>query len=353
MIGRDKTKQAELHAARMSLRADRMEEKLLEQDDQIDALRDKVKHRERQLSHLARGIRDLDRRVRGLAAQRARLAEANLDVGLLPEAPGTSAADGNGGGSGNGSAADGADGDGLAAGTTLHFEGPTLDGDGRFDGRPDLRLKALAEALDAVRAEADRLLEAANGDRLPDRTDAVQMLADRLRTGNVEERSAAEATSVADVCRLWIDAEPMARYQRELLVPYVDALTEALEERPGETSVLAAKCALPLLKSAFHDSATYLVRRSAVLDDYVVDVDVGVERMDQDPKLALDRFHTVVDQVRALGAVDFFHNLYVALERAVEEGQPGAGPAAWLLSDATVALLTDDGIKSWIATGMT
>lgn len=329
MIGRDREKQAELHAARMSIRAERLEETLLEKDEQMDELRQRLALRERQLRHLSSGIRDLAHVVDALADHRAHLAKADLKVDLLPPA-----ADGTGGnGSGEGDAA--------------------MTGSGMPQGRPDLQLDSVTSRLQAVLQAARRLVDGVGADRLAEPTDAVEVLLDQVGTDNVEVRAASEADSVADVCRLWVDADSMARYQRELLVPYVDVLVQALEEQPGEQTVLGAKCALPLLKEAFRDSTTYLLRRNADLDDYEVEATARVDRLDQDPMLALDRMATVIDQVRALGAVDFFHNLHHAAERAVREGRPGAGAAAWLLSDATVALLTDEGIKAWIATGMT
>lgn len=336
MIGRDREKQAELHAARMSIRAERLEETLLEKDEQMGELRRRLALRERQLRHLASGIRDLAHVVDALADHRAHLATANLKVDLLPPA-----ADGV---EGNGSAHNGAG--------SLPGDGPTT-GPGTAEGRPDLQLDSATSRLQAVLQATRRLVDGVGADRLAEPTDAVEVLLDQVGTDNVEVRAASEADSVADVCRLWVDADSMARYQRELLVPYVDVLVQALDEQPGEQTVLGAKCALPLLKEAFRDSTTYLLRRNADLDDYAVEATARVDRLGQDPMLALDRMATVIDQVRARGAVDFFHNLHHVAERAVREGTPGAGAAAWLLSDATVALLTDEGIKAWIATGMT
>lgn len=310
MIGSDDTKAAELRASRLELRVDRLEDKLADRQDEIDQLRDRLRDREDRIRFLLGGLERLHRRARHLTETRNALADAGLSVPFLP-------ADVNG-----------AD-------------------------RPDLRLKEIDKALEAIEEGFARLLDGLDGEDLEDPADAYEILADHLDRHNVEERAASEATSIADVLQLWVQADSMDRYRKELLVPYVDALTTALDASPGQETVRAAKVALPLLKEAFNDSRTYLLRRSSDLDGHEVPVDVGLDRLDQDPNLALDRFGTVVDQARAVGAVDFFHNLHVGLEEAVREDVEGAGAAAWILADATVAVLTDGRVKDWLATGIT
>lgn len=306
------TKQAELRASRMEWRVDRLEEKLGARHDEIDAIRRELRRREDQVRYLVRAVGRLEGHVARLTEKRQRLQAANLDLSFLPDYD------------------------------------PGHAGD-----RPDQRLKALDQALAQMGDAVERLAQEVNGDRLAEPTDALEVLATHLHSENVEEQATTEAPTLAEIYRLWMGSDAMDRYHKELLAPYVDAVTRALKERPGEATVHAAKAALPILKEAFAESRTYLLRRSSALDGHRVEVDVRPELIGQDPHVALDRFGTVLDQVRPLGAVDFFHNLHLAAAEAVREGEPGAGGAAWLLSDASVAILTDPGVKEWLQTGIT
>lgn len=310
MIGKSDTKGAELRASRLELRVDKLEDKLEDRQDRIDELRDQLRTKEDQVRYLLQGLREVERTVEQLDARRATLAEANLDVPFLPD-----------------------------------YEGQ--------GSRATERIEAIQDAMDDVADAADELAAALDGDPLDEPTDAMELLTESFGGRTADDVAASEAPSVAELWEMWIDADPMDRYHRELLEPYAQAARAVLQERADSDAVTGAKTALTVVKDAFDESRTYLMRRSGDLDGYEVPVDVGIHRIDQDPDLALDRLSTVLEQARALGAVDFFHNLRVELEQAVEDDVEGAGAAAWILTDATVAVLTDDGIKDWLRTGMT
>lgn len=308
MIGDDQ-KGAKLRANRLELRVDKLEDKLSKRHDELDKLREEVRVKEDRIRYLKQALARIDDDLAELSAARDRLQKRNLSVPWLPDHESE-------------------------------------------DARPDARLDAIRATLEAIHEAADRLETLVDGDELAEPTDATDVLQAHIRESTVAERAASQAPSVAQLYRMWVDADTMDRYRRELLEPYARAACHLLEDDPDETTVHAAKAALAMLKDAFNESRTFLLRRSPALDDHVVDVDVHPQRWEQDPKLALQRFDAVLEQARAIGAVDFFHNLRVRVQDGLDSDEDGAAPAAWLLADVTASILGDDAVKSWIEDGM-
>lgn len=310
MIGnRDETKGARIRASRLELRVDKLEEKLQERQDRIDELRDEIRLKEDRVRYLRELVADVEGTLADLSATRDALAEDGLEVPWLPDHE-------------------------------------------HLGDRPDRRAEAIEASLAQLRETADRL-EALLGDReMAETTDILDLVADGLPSETADARAAGEAPSVAELYRVWIDADPMDRYRRELLEPYAAAAEQVLADDPDALRVGAAKAALSILKAAFDDSRTYMHRRSPMLDDHVVEAEIDPSRFEHDPSLALDRLGSVLEQARAVGAVDFFHNLHVRAREAVEAGEDHAGPAAWLLADVTCEILADPKVKRWIAAGM-
>lgn len=310
MIGnKDETKGARIRASRLELRVDKLEDKLEERQDRIDELRDELRVKEDRVRYLKDVLADLEDDLAGLSARRDELADADLQVPWLPD------------------------------------HEPAGD-------RPDRRAEAIRASLSQIRDAASELEALLDGREMAEPTDALDLIADGLPSETADARAAEEAGSVAELVRVWIDADPMDRYRRELLEPYAAAVEQALAGDPDAVRVGGAKTALSILKDAFDESRTYMHRRSAMLDDHAVVVDIDPSRFEHDPELAMDRFEAVLEQARALGAVDFFHNLHVRARQALDEGEEHAGPAAWLLADVTSEVLTDPKVKQWIESGM-
>lgn len=309
MIGRDRERGTRLRANRLEMRVDNLEAKLAERRDEIARLRESLRTEEDRVRFLKQALADVEADLEAIAEIRDRLEDRNLTVPWLPD----------------------------------------HDADGT---RPDRRLAGIRATLDEVRDAAEHLVERLDGDRLAEPTDAADVLGDRIAGRRADEVAAQEAPSVLELYRLWTDADPMDRYRRELLAPYARAAEQALDASADHATVEGARLALDLLQEAFEESRTYMLRRSAALDDHVVDVRVRPERFDRDPGLALERLDAVVEQARARGAVDFFHNLAVRTRRAVEGDVDGADQAAWLVAEATAAILSDPEVEAWIASGI-
>lgn len=310
MIGnKDETKGARLRASRLELRVDKLEDKLEERQDRIDELRDELRVKEDRVRYLKDVLADVEEELADLSATRDVLADADLLVPWLPDHE-------------------------------------------RQGARPDKRAGAIHASLAQIRDAAEKLEALLDDREMAEPTDVLDLVADGLPSETADVRAAEEAGSVAELVRVWIDADPMDRYRRELLEPYAAAVEQALQGDPDAVRVGGAKTALRILKDAFDESRTYMHRRSAMLDDHAVVVDVDPGRFEHDPELAMDRFEAVLEQARALGAVDFFHNLHVRTREALDEGEDHAGPAAWLLADVTSEILADPKVKQWIEAGM-
>lgn len=310
MIGnKDETKGARLRASRLELRVDKLEDKLEERQDRIDELRDELRVKEDRVRYLKDVLADVEEELADLSATRDELADADLRVPWLPDH------ETNG-------------------------------------GRPDKRADAIHASLAQLHDAAEQLEALLDGREMAEPTDVLDLVADGLPSETADVRAAEEAGSVAELVRVWIDADPMDRYRRELLEPYAAAVEQALAGDPDAVRVGGAKTALRILKDAFDESRTYMHRRSAMLDDHAVVVDIDPARFEHDPELAMDRFEAVLEQARALGAVDFFHNLHVRTREALDADEDHAGAAAWLLADVTSEILVDPKVKQWIQAGM-
>lgn len=200
-----------------------------------------------------------------------------------------------------------------------------------------------------VETQLERLHASLDGGELGEATTDVAVLEERAQDllTNPEVRS--QAKTVAEKARMFAEDPGKSQYYRELVMPYADGVCQVVEAHQRANVVQGARIALDVLEEAFMDSRTYLLRRSGALDDHEIDVDVLVERVEEDPADAVDRLETALDTARGLGPVDFFRNLTDEIERRVDRNEDGAGVAAWILSDVTVAVLDDDAVRDWLA----
>lgn len=159
----------------------------------------------------------------------------------------------------------------------------------------------------------------------------------------------AERTALLEQARLWIGDPKLEGYHVELLTPYVASVEEFLRRSSTMAALEGASLALRLVREAQRSAAGHLMRRSRALDGLTLKPALAIERYGHDPQHAIDRLHALIGQVRGLGPVDFFHNVATAAARSVKAREPGASYAAWLLADATNAILDDKRVRAWIA----
>lgn len=180
-------------------------------------------------------------------------------------------------------------------------------------------------------------------------TTDVAILEDRTQEllTNPEVRS--KALTVAEKARMFANDPGKSQYYRELVQPYAQAIAKVVEQEQHANIVHGARQALTIVEEAFLDSRTYLLRRSGALDDHAIEAQVVHERLEESADDAVDRLSSALDSARALGPVDFFQNMTTELNRRIERGEDGAGVAAWILSDVTVAVLEDETVRRWMA----
>lgn len=216
--------------------------------------------------------------------------------------------------------------------------------------------RALADALAAVQTGYAALAEILAQERLGTPaavtadTEILRAHAKRVSQG-VDVES--ERRAVLEQARLWVEDPRLRTYHVELLRPYATALADLLDRHRSEAAVAAARVALRVVRAAERESAGYLLRRSAALDGVVVAAPLALDRYHGDPRHALARMEGALAQRRGVGAIDFFHNVAQGAARAVRANEAGAALAAWLLSDATMALLDDARVMGWMAQATT
>lgn len=198
----------------------------------------------------------------------------------------------------------------------------------------------------------DRLtrIEASIGEgHLERQTTDLDILEERTKEllSNPEVKS--KALMVTEKARMFANDPGKSQYYRELVVPYAQAIGQVLATESRASVVHGAHEALQILEIAFRDSRTFLLRRSGELDEHTIAASVEVERLEESAQDAMARLQAVIDNARALGPVDFFHNMQQELQRAVERGEQGAKAAAWILSDVTVTILEDEVVRGWLA----
>ncbi len=233
------------------------------------------------------------------------------------------------------------------AGLEPRLAPPAPAGDPAEDPRAYLR--ALVAKHREVDDRLERLHAALDGGELGDPTTDVTVLEDRVGDllTNPEVRS--QAQTVAEKARMFAEDPGKSQYHRELLLPYARGIEQVVETEQRANVVQGARLALDVVEEAFMDSRTYLLRRSGALDDHEIGVDVLVERVEEIAADAVDRLETALDTARGLGPVDFFRNLSDEVKRRVDADEDGAGVAAWILSDVTVAVLDDDAEREWLS----
>lgn len=214
---------------------------------------------------------------------------------------------------------------------------------------PRAYLRALASKHREVDDRLARLHAALDGGELGEPTTDVAVLEDRVGDllTNPEVRS--QAATVVEKARMFAEDPGKSQYHREILLPYARGIEQLLEAEQRANVVQGARLALSIVEEAFMDSRTYLLRRSSVLDDVEIEADVLVERVEEAPEDAIDRTRTALDTARGLGPVDFFRNLTEEIDRRLDRGEDGAGVAAWILSDVTVAVLDDEHVREWLS----
>jgi hypothetical protein len=194
-----------------------------------------------------------------------------------------------------------------------------------------------------------RVSEAIGDGKLEHPTTDVTILEERTKELLTNPELKSKALTVSEKARMFGVDPAKAQYYRELIVPYTRAIQKVLEADTKASVVLGCQEALAILETAFRDSRTFLLRRSGDLDNHDIPAEVSLERMVEAPEDALGRMNAVMDNARALGPVDFFHNILMEVNRSVERGDAGARVAAWVLSDVTVAVLEDARIQKWLA----
>lgn len=195
----------------------------------------------------------------------------------------------------------------------------------------------------------DRVLAAMGDGSLDAPTTDLDILAERAAELLTNPEMRSRGRTVAEKARMFAEDPGKSGYYRELVTPYADAIRQVLDHSSRGSIVHGAQEALAILESSFRDSRTFLLRRSGHLDDHSIEATVDMERVEENPEDALSRMNTILDNARALGPVDFFHNMATEVASRVERGDKGARVASWILSDVTVTVLEDEVVRGWLA----
>ncbi len=300
--------QHRLEKERIQLEA---KKKIDEANDALQAFKQETKQRFKQEIDRRRAIQQrlthFDKKLRTLQENNQALAEKGLHIDLIPPPPSTD---------------------------------PQQD--------PTTYLERLTLHLDHVQERLEHIQNALGEGELETRTTGTEILEDQTQALLSNPNLRSKALTVSENARLFADDDAKNQYHQELLTPYTNAIQRVLQEHQRAHIVHGCETALNILKDAFTNSRTYLLRRSEDLDGFHLEPDVITERFQEQGEDAQQRIETILDNARALGPVDFFENLNTTLARALERGDEGANEAAWILSDVTVHLLEHEHVRNWL-----
>lgn len=298
----------ELELEKAELKADqRVEEVKDKARDAVQKARRKVKRERARREKLEEAVLELAEALDDVDEARQALEDAGLDARLAPRSPSADA-----------------------------------------EEEPRAFLRDLVARTRDVESQLERVDGAIGDGELGEPTTDVAVLEERVADllTNPEVRS--KAKTVAEKAQMFAEDPGKSQYYREMVLPYADGIRQVAEAHPRANVVQGARLALDVVEEAFRTSRTYLLRRSDALDDHEIDVDVLVERVEEDPADAVDRLEAALNTARGLGPVDFFQNLADDVARRVDRGDDGAAVAAWILSDVTVEVLEDETVRTWL-----